>query len=163
MVEKSILVERLEDFISKYYKNLLLKGAIYFVSIFLFALIIFSSIEYFGRFNTLTRSVLFWIFVLLNVIVFYRWVAVPLRGLYRLGNSLSHMQAARIIGQHFSSVEDRLINLLQLQELSDEDNSLINASVNQKIKQLHPIRFSKAITLSSNNGPASCCVASGFF
>ena len=150
MVEKSILVERLEDFISKYYKNLLLKGVIYFVSIFLFALIIFSSIEYFGRFNTLTRSVLFWIFVLLNVIVFYRWVAVPLRGLYRLGNSLSHMQAARIIGQHFSSVEDRLINLLQLQELSDEDNSLINASINQKIKQLQPIRFSKAITLSSN-------------
>ena len=60
------------------------------------------------------------------------------------------MQAVVTIGQHFSSVEDRLINPLQLQELSDEDNSLINASVTKKIKQLQPIRFSKAITLSSN-------------
>ena len=150
MSERSVLIEKLEEFISKYYKNLLLKGGIYFVSVFLLFFILFSTIEYFGQFNTSVRAGLFWSFSLINALVFWKWVAIPLKGLYRLGKSLSHYDAAKIIGEHFSSVEDKLINLLQLQELSSKDNALIEASIEQKIKWLKPIPFSTAINLKAN-------------
>jgi hypothetical protein len=150
MSERSVLIEKLEEFISKYYKNLLLKGGIYFVSVFLLFFILFSTIEYFGQFNTSVRAGLFWSFSLINALVFWKWVAIPLKGLYRLGKSLSHYDAAKIIGEHFSNVEDKLINLLQLQELSSKDNALIEASIEQKIKWLKPIPFSTAINLKAN-------------
>lgn len=150
MSENSMLIEKLEEFISKYYKNSLMKGGIYFVSIFLIFLLLFSVIEYFGQFSTNVRTVLFWSFTVINAYLFWKWIAKPLKGLYRLGNSLSHSEAAKIIGEHFSSVEDRLINLLQLQQLSTKDNALIEASIEQKIKLLKPIPFSKAINLSAN-------------
>ena len=150
MKARGVLIEKLEEFISKYYKNLLLKGGIYFISVFLLFFILFSTIEYFGEFNTTIRSLLFWGFSLFNAIIFWKWIATPLKGIYRLGKSLSHQEAAKIIGKHFSSVEDRLINLLQLQELSSNDNALIEASIEQKIKLLQPIPFAKAINLKAN-------------
>ena len=150
MKARGVLIEKLEEFISKYYKNLLLKGGIYFISVSLLFFILFSTIEYFGEFNTTVRSLLFWSFSLLNAIIFWKWIAIPLKGFYRLGKSLSHQEAAKIIGQHFSSVEDKLINLLQLQELSSNDNALIEASIEQKIKLLQPIPFTKAINLKAN-------------
>jgi len=150
MSGRSELFEKLEEFISKYYKNLLLKGVIYFFSLFLAFFILFSVGEHFGQFNTTVRTILFWAFSVFNVFVFWRWVATPLIGLYRIGQSLNYIEAAKIIGEHFSSVEDKLVNLLQLQELSEVDNSLIEASVQQKINQLKPIPFTKAIDLRAN-------------
>ena len=150
MNERSVLISKLEEFISKYYKNLLLKGAIYFVSVFLLFIILFSIVEYFGQFNSSVRTVLFWSFSILNAIVFWRWIATPLKGLYRLGRSLSHYEAAKIIGEHFSDIEDKLTNLLQLQELSFEENALVEASIEQKIILLKPIPFSSAIDLKAN-------------
>ena len=150
MSERSVLIRKLEEFISKYYKNLLLKGVIYFVSVFLLFIIIFSIVEYFGRFNSSVRTILFWSFSILNAAVFWRWIAIPLKGLYRLGSSLSHYDAAKIIGEHFRDIEDKLTNLLQLQELSSQENALVEASIEQKIKLLKPIPFSSAIDLKAN-------------
>ena len=64
--------------------------------------------------------------------MFWRCVSIPLKGLYRLGKSLSHYEAAKIIGEHFSDIEDKLTNLLQLQVLSSQENTLIEASIEQK-------------------------------
>ena len=150
MSERSVLIGKLEEFISKYYKNLLLKGVIYFVSVFLLFIIIFSIVEYFGQFNSSVRTILFWSFSILNAAVFWRWIAIPLKGLYRLGNSLNHYDAAKIIGEHFRDIEDKLTNLLQLQELSSQENALVEASIEQKIKLLKPIPFSSAIDLKAN-------------
>lgn len=150
MSGRSELFEKLEEFISRYYKNLLLKGSIYFFSVFLAFFILFSVSEYYGEFNTVIRTILFWVFSSFNLFVFWKWIVSPLIGLYRIGQSLDYFDAAKIIGDHFSSVEDKLVNLLQLQELSEEDNALIEASIQQKINQLKPIPFAKAIDFKAN-------------
>ena len=55
-----ILIEKLDGFIRKYYKNRLLKGLIYssalLCSFFLFAVLL----EYFGEFDVIGRSLLFY-------------------------------------------------------------------------------------------------------
>ncbi|MGC6471033.1 MAG: DUF4175 family protein [Flavobacteriales bacterium] len=150
MSSRNILFNKLEEFISKYYKNLLLKGGIYFLSISLASFILLSTVEYFGEFDRLVRGILFWLFILTNSFIFWKWIVQPLFGLYRLGRSLSHKEAAKIIGNHFSSVQDQLINILQLQELSEKDNALVEASIEQKVKRLQAIPFASAIDLKSN-------------
>ena len=74
----------------------------------------------------------------------------PLKALYRIERNFSKEEAAKIIGKHFTEVEDKLLNLLQLSSLSNSQNELINASIQQKSKQLTPIPFLKAIDFSEN-------------
>ena len=45
------IINKLNEFIIKYYKNQLLKGLIYFVSILLVFFLVFSSLEYYSQFN----------------------------------------------------------------------------------------------------------------
>ncbi|MBT4478719.1 MAG: hypothetical protein HOC66_04855, partial [Flavobacteriales bacterium] len=57
---------------------------------------------------------------------------MPILQLFRLGNTLNYTDAAKIIGKYFSDIDDKILNILQLNELSDRDNGLINASIDQK-------------------------------
>ena len=150
MGRENELMQKLETFISKHYKNLLLKGVIYFIASSLVFFLFISVAEHFGNFGTTIRTILFWSFISLTLFVLWKWIIVPLKGLYRIGDTLSQEEAAKIIGTHFKEVEDKLLNLLQLSSLSDSENELINASIQQKSKQLSPIPFLKAIDFSEN-------------
>ena len=150
MGRENELMQKLETFISKYYKNSLLKGTIYFVASSLLFFLFVSFVEYFGNFGTTIRTILFWSFIILTLFVLWKWILIPLKGLYRIGDTLSQEEAAKIIGTHFTEVEDKLINLLQLSKLSNSENELINASIQQKSKQLSPIPFLKAIDFREN-------------
>ena len=63
---------------------------------------------------------------------------------------MSHQEAAKIIGSHFGGVKDKLLNILQLQELSDKDNALIQASIDQKTNDLDSFKFSNAVKFKHN-------------
>lgn len=63
---------------------------------------------------------------------------------------MSHKEAARIIGLYFTDIQDKLLNILQLQELSDSENELVQASIDQKSSQLKPFKFANAIDFKNN-------------
>ncbi|MGC6471140.1 MAG: hypothetical protein ACON4E_07735 [Flavobacteriales bacterium] len=150
MNKNNSLINKLEKFISKFYQNQLIKGLIFYLSSFILFLIFFSSLEYFARFDKEARGILFWLFVIINVVVLWKWIVTPIMGLTRLRNSMSHQEAAKIIGSHFGGVKDKLLNILQLQELSDKDNALIQASIDQKTNDLDSFKFSNAVKFKHN-------------
>ena len=59
----SIIQQKLEEFIKKYYTNELIKGGILFFAIGLFYFLITLLIEYFLWLNPIARTFLFWLFV----------------------------------------------------------------------------------------------------
>lgn len=147
------LIEKLDEFIRKFYKNQLIKGLIYFIGSALLFLLIFAFVEYFGHFNTLVRTLMFYSYVLINVGISIRFVCLPFLNLYKIGKIISHVQASKIIGTYFSDVEDKLLNILQLNEMASSSNSsndLIIASIDQKIIELRPIPFVNAINFGEN-------------
>lgn len=150
MKERNSLIEKLEAFISKYYQSLLIKGLLFFIASFTIFFILFSFLEFFIRFESSVRSILFWLFLFINGVVFYNWIVIPLLGFYRIGKSLSHKEAARIIGIYFSDVQDKLLNILQLQDISQSQNELIEASIEQKSNELKSLRFSNAVDYRQN-------------
>ncbi|MHB1277315.1 MAG: DUF4175 family protein [Bacteroidia bacterium] len=148
-----ILLAKLDAFIRKYYKNQIIKGIFYFFGIALADFLAVSLLEYYGHFNTPIRAGLFFFSLLLILLVFARYIAVPLAGLFRIGKRISHEQASLIIGNHFGEVKDKLLNTLQLKEkaLHDTGNKdLIEASINQRSEELKPVPFVNAVDLSSN-------------
>ncbi|MEO6882810.1 MAG: DUF4175 family protein [Bacteroidia bacterium] len=146
-----LLIEKLDEFIRKYYKNQLIRGVLYSVAIgFIFYLAV-VILEYFAHFDVLIRSILFYTFIFANVYILVRWVSIPVLKLYKLGKIISYEQAAIIIGNHFGEVKDKLLNVLQLQQQSLVANTiLVEASIEQKINLLRPIPFSAAVDFGEN-------------
>jgi len=142
------LINKLDSFIRKYYQNELVKGGILAVAISVALLLAVSFLEFIGRFGTSVRAVLFFSALALLFAVVYRYVLIPLLQLYRIGKVISHDQAAIIIGKHFPIVEDKLLNVLQLQRATEGNQALILAGIAQKSKQLSPIPFQNAIDFS---------------
>lgn len=147
-----LLINKLDEFIRRFYLNQLLRGLIYAATLLLALFLLANSLEYFFFLSPIGRKILFYGFIATTVFVGYRWIFQPLFSYYRLGKVISHEKAAQIIGQHFGAVEDRLLNVLQLKKQSEglTDASLITASINQKIEQLKPVPFSAAIDLKHN-------------
>jgi len=148
----SLLIEKLDAFIRKFYINQLLRGALYTVGAVLGLFILLNVAEYYLYFGTSTRTVLLWSFIGMSGFALYRWVAMPLMHYFHLGKVISHEQAATIIGQHFTNVKDKLLNILQLKQQSNNAiyADLINASINQKSEEIRLVAFQSAIDLGKN-------------
>jgi hypothetical protein len=147
----SSLIQKLDQFIRKYYTNEMIRGAIFSA---IYILVFFQAInvvEYYFYLPTYLRKILFFGFIFSSVLLIINLIVKPLMSYYRLGKVISHEQASLIIGQHFAEVKDKLLNILQLKKLETlDDYSLVNASINQKITELKPISFSNAIDLNQN-------------
>ena len=97
----NLLIDQIDAFIRKYYKNQLIRGLILFTLFFILALLFTSSLEFFGKFPVLVRGILFFGFIVLQSYLFIRLIAIPLSRLFAIGNRISHLQAAEIIGVFF--------------------------------------------------------------
>lgn len=147
-----LLISKLDAFIRKYYANKLLKGVLVFTTSLVLFVLTVSVSEYYFYMPVWLRTVIAILFVASALAALVVWIAVPLSKMARLGKTISHEQAAVIIGQHFEDVSDKLLNILQLRKNADANTSreLIEASIDQKAKQLAPVPIISAIDLSKN-------------
>ncbi|MCK4406866.1 MAG: hypothetical protein KAV44_04270 [Bacteroidales bacterium] len=146
-----ILIKKIDQFIRKYYLNQIIKGGIYCLAVIVLFYLLFTVIEYFAYFDSTVRSILFYAYLIINIYIIGKFIFYPVLKLIKIGKVLSYEQAAEIIGKHFSDIDDRLLNTLQLKKESEKESSaLIIASIDQKIKKLKPIPFTNAIKLSKN-------------
>lgn len=153
----TILITKLDEFIRKYYKNRVLRGLLYCTTTVLLFYLSITLMEYYAHFDTSVRTFLFYSFLGVNGFITAKLIIVPLLKLYRLGTVISYEQTAEIIGKHFNNVQDKLLNVLQLQNeasnlsLAPRPSSLLlEAAIDQKIKELKPVPFTSAINLAEN-------------
>ncbi len=147
------LIQKIDEFIRKFYLNKIIKGSIFLTSSFFAAYILITLAEYWGHFDPIVRTILFYTFITGNLLILISYIILPLLAYFKLGKTISHEQASAIIGSHFIPVKDKLLNTLQLKKLADlnpEQRSLINASIDQKIAELRPVPFSSAIHIREN-------------
>src|SRR5690554_4027600 len=88
------LIEKLDAFTRKYYANQIIRGAIYFVGIGLAAFLVSAILEYFGRFSSPVRAVLFFGIVVGLLLLFIRFILIPAFKLARMGKLISHDEAS---------------------------------------------------------------------
>ena len=151
--KKDTILGSLDRFIRKYYKNRMIKGALYALGLLLSLFLLMAALEHFGYFSTTVRAFLFWFYVVVGAGVLGYYVLLPLAKMYRLGKVISYEEAARIVGDHFPEVQDKLLNLLQLQQQNQNvgpDTGLLQAAIAQKSEQLRPIPFHQAVDLRGN-------------
>ncbi|MDN3723081.1 DUF4175 family protein [Aequorivita sp. SDUM287046] len=144
-----IIQQKLEEFIKKYYTNELIKGAILFFAIGLLYLLVTLLVEYFLWLNPLGRRILFWSFIFVELALFVRFIAFPLAKLFKLQKGINYEEASKIIGSHFPQVNDKLLNVIQLNQ-NQRESELLAASIDQKATELQPIPFQSAVNFKKN-------------
>jgi len=141
--------EKLHQFVRKFYTNELIKGTIMFLSLCVLYFFFTLFIEYFLWLQPTARTILFIIFVLVELYLLFRFILTPIFKLIGLKKGISYTESSKIIGIHFTEVGDKLINILQLKESTNQSELLI-ASIEQKSKELQPIPFSNAVNFWQN-------------
>ena len=153
------LIQRLDQFIRKFYLNRLIRGTLYTLAVVGLAFLAINLLEGNFYFDRVGRKALFFSFVALSVLCATVWMVIPAARYFRLGKVISHDRAAAIIGDHFGDVRDKLLNLLQLgRDAQDEgrtlatstSSELLLASIDQKSAELQPVPFKRAIDLGEN-------------
>ncbi|MFT7334519.1 MAG: hypothetical protein ACI9M1_000402 [Porticoccaceae bacterium] len=152
MEASSIIYLKLGAFIKKFYVNELIRGILFFIGLGLLYFLFTLFIEYFLWLEPMGRTVLFWTFVGVEVFLLFRFIMVPLFKLFKFQKGIDYDQASIIIGKHFTDVNDRLTNFLQLADSggNQDKSELLLASIDQRANALQPIPFSNAIDFKSN-------------
>jgi hypothetical protein len=147
-----MLKENIIRFKKKYYLNDLLKGSITAGAVLLSSFYFVNILEYLGNFDSLTRGILFYLFVISSLYALYRWVFTPLFYFFQEKSQFSDIEAAKRIGELFPDVKDKLVNTLQLQQLKSEsgNSDLIAASIAQREQLVGNIEFTRAIDFGEN-------------
>jgi hypothetical protein len=148
-----LLIAKINEFTRKFYLNRLLRGSIYAAASILALYLCLFVLVYYTHPGTVTKTTLFFSFLLVALTAIAFWIVKPALSYFKLNKTLSVEQAAGLIGNHFFTVKDRLLNTLQLKALADnspQNSELILAGIDQKIGDLRPVPFASAINLGDN-------------
>jgi hypothetical protein len=140
--------EKIKSFKRKYYLNIFIRGAILSLSILASYFLIAALIEYNLWLSPWARFLIFFTFLAVAAFCTYRFLKEPL-GWWIIKRGMDEEQSAKIIGNHIPSVNDRLLNLIQLSS-SKSDSALTYASIQQKSQDFAPIQFDSFIDIREN-------------
>ena len=140
---------KLQNFIKKYYFNELIKGFLLFFGVGLLYFIATLFIEHFLWLKPFARTVLFLIFIVVELSLLTFYILIPLVKIVGFKKGITEVEASKIVGNHFPEISDKLLNMLQLYN-TKQNSELIEASIEQKSKEIQPIPFRGAIDFSKN-------------
>lgn len=151
---RDIFIAKLDRFIRKHYQNLLLRGFLLCFVLLLSYFFLISLSEYFLYLSVAIRTTLIFFSVVLIIVLGYQFLIRPIIGLLKIGKRISYRQAIDIISTHFPDLQDKLINTLELTEqaeqINQKENSLLLASINQRIESVKIIPFRNAVSFKAN-------------
>ncbi|TAI47562.1 hypothetical protein [Flagellimonas allohymeniacidonis] len=143
------ILEKLSQFITKYYTKQLIKGTLLFLTLGVLFWLAVLTVEFALWLDTRWRVLLFTVFVVIELFLIYKFLLVPLAYLLRFRKGISTKEASKLIGKHFPEVDDKLYNLLQLSE-SREKSDLLVASIQQRADGLGRVPFTQAINVKES-------------
>ena len=121
---------KLHQFIRKFYINELIKGLLLFFTIGLLYFIFTLLIEHFLWLKPVARTLLFWLFIIVECSLLIFYILIPIFKISGFKNGISEFEASDIIGKYFPEVSDKLLNMLQLKQIQ-QNSELIEASIEQ--------------------------------
>ncbi len=151
MNNENKLIGHIKEFRRKFYVNRIIRGSIGLLLIMSSILFISVMGEGLLGFPSGVRTGMMVVLAGVFAAVAGYFVIWPGFKLLNISKGLSDRDIAEMIRKHFPDIDDKLINLLELQsEASIQENALAIAAVQSKTEELAPVRFARAINLNVN-------------
>ncbi len=149
--KEKIILSQMRAYKRKHFFNLIVKGLLITLSTLLILFLVFNYLEYAFQFGVNIRTVLFFTFIVLSLVLMFKYVFLPAFKLTRLDQAMGDEYAAYNIGKYFPEISDKLLNIIQLRREKGRENQLVVAGIQQKLEALPNIEYQNAITLKQNN------------
>lgn len=138
---------KINAFKKRYYLNLLVRGMLFTLSILVAYFLVAALLEHAFWLSTWTRLAVLLIFFAIIFYCAFRFFKDPV-AFWFSKRGLNDEQGARLIGDHFPEIKDRLVNLVQLS--ATNNSGLAQASILQKSREFEPIAFESVIRIDQN-------------
>jgi hypothetical protein len=139
--------EKINSFKKRYYLDLLVRGLLLTLSILFFYFLVATLLEYVLWLSPWGRFLILLSFFIIAGYCILRFLKEPFAyWIWKRG--IGDEQSARLIGDFFPAIKDRLVNLIQLS--SNHESGLAIASVQQKSKEFEPLTFDSVVDLEQN-------------
>ena len=143
------IIAKLEQFIKRFYTKQLIKGIFLFLTLGTLFWMAITYFEYVLWLSESWRLTLFILFLVVELYLLYRYIAVPVLYLFKIRDGIDKRAASQLIGKHFPNVDDKLLNLLELSE-NQEKSDLLMASIEQRASNLGPVPFAEAVNFKDS-------------
>lgn len=143
----NILVNKLNAFRFKYGLYKLVSGVALVFVLLITLYTVFSVIEYYIYLSSVTRKVIFYGFIIFGSLISIQFIVIPLFRLLHILKPIDLKSSTKLIQHHFTEIKDKLMNIMELSELHEQQysNDLLVASIDQKIDDLKVFNFNEAI------------------
>lgn len=140
-------VEKLNNYIRKFYLYQLIRGLILFILLMVVYFSFITCLEYFSYFDPKIKFTIVLTTFFLTAFIIIIFLIRPLIKLLGVGKRLTYYDISSLLSKKYPEIKDKLINIIELANNSDSVYSidLKNASIDQKIEELKIFRFSDAI------------------
>ena len=129
----------------RYYLSKLLLGIVFWVGIGYAGFLFFGFLESRLWLSTVLRRILFFSIVVTYIFLLCKWVAKPLLLHFGIIGKLDFRFFAQLVGDKFGKVEDKLLNILELESRTDE---LSVMAAKQKFDVVDTLPLKQAIDFS---------------
>ncbi len=144
-----VVDEKIASFRKKYYLNLFLRGSILSLSLLLAYFLLATLVEYNLWLGKEFRLLIFILFFGAVVYCLFQFLRQPLAW-WLAGKGIGKEQSASMIGRHFPSIQDRLLNFLQLAASPNSQSVLVEASLEQKAAIFQSFSFESIVDFTDN-------------
>lgn len=140
-------VDKLNGYISKYYRFQLIRGLILFVLAVISYYSLITGLEYFSFFDPKIKVVILLATVVLVAFILFYFLAVPMIKLIGLLKPITYYDVSEQLSKSYPQIKDKLINIIELanEDSANYSSQLKWASIDQKINELRIFNFSEAI------------------
>ena len=119
---------KLNGFKRKYCKRQVISGLLIFLITSLSLFLLLSYLEHQFWMSSAVRTAMLFVFLIFLVSGLIFLIIRPLMRYFSANQSLDNKQVAKEVAIHFPEIEDRLVNLLELGDQTDEENALMQFS-----------------------------------
>ena len=144
----NVIKHKIRQYKRKYYLRQLVKGGLITLLSFISLSLVVVLLENSFWFPSTIRLILLVSLLLIFLVPLVTLVIMPLLKLLEIGRNISDIDASREIGNHFPEISDKLVNYLQISELTASDTSLLSAAIDQKTRELNVFQFQQAVDFS---------------
>jgi len=145
----SELLKKLEGFIRKDYLQFLLFGIQAFIAAVLLNFTFYSFLELIANFNSVIRTILFILFILLTLGLLFFFLVKPILKYIGVIRKETYFQAAVKVGKNFPDVKDELLNTMQLVSENEKGDlyslNLIDAGFKKVYERVKNLNFQSII------------------
>ena len=145
--QAEIIEKKIRKFIHRFYWVRVLQGSILTTLIVILLFFLAFFLDFIFDLTSIQNGILFWLVIATGSLAMAYFIFKPAAQALGIIRGMNYKEAGRIIAGKHQGIEDRIINIIELNREGDDENILVEEAINQKTEKIKWYNFYEALSL----------------